>query len=336
MKKLSVVIVNYNVKYFLEQCLDSVIKASENMDVEIFVVDNNSSDNSIEYLTERFPNLHFIANKENVGFAIANNQAIRQAQSEYVLLLNPDTVIGENTLMRVCDFMDEHPDAGGLGVKMIDGFGKFLPESKRGFPSPWASFTKMVGLSRLFPKSRFFGRYHLRYLDENQIHKIDVMAGAFMLFRHEALSKTGLLDEAFFMYGEDIDLSYRIKQHGYNNYYFPETIIHYKGESTKKDFKYVKIFYEAMLIFYNKHYPKDNIFTKLMIHSAIKLTSLFSMITTLFKKNKKKLSSDDVCSMSTDEMSYEQMIQLMDKNPDKKILYEIVNPQRGLKIKANS
>ena len=256
--KLSVVIVNYNVKHFLEQCLNSVASAAKHCETEVFVVDNNSVDGSCNMLREKFPWVKLIENKKNYGFSYANNQAIRQSSGEYVLLLNPDTVIEEDTLKLVCDFMDEHPDAGGLGVKMIDGKGRFLPESKRGLPTPQVAFYKIFGLSKLFPKSKRFGKYHLTYLDKNQIHKVDVLSGAFMLLRSETLKKIGLLDETFFMYGEDIDLSYRITQGGYNNYYFPNTtIIHYKGESTKKgSVNYVLVFYNAMKIFARKHFSK--------------------------------------------------------------------------------
>lgn len=254
--ELSVIIVNYNVKHFLEQCLHSVLKASKSISAEIFVVDNNSVDGSTQLVKEKFPQVQLIENKENVGFSKANNQAIRLAKGKYILLLNPDTVVEEDTFVKVTRFMDEHPEAGGLGVKMIDGKGNFLPESKRGLPTPWVAFSKMFGLSKLFPKSKKFGKYHLSYLDENEIHEIEVLAGAFMLMRKETLDKVGLLDETFFMYGEDIDLSYRITQGGYKNYYFPETtIIHYKGESTKKgSLNYVKVFYKAMIIFAQKHF----------------------------------------------------------------------------------
>ncbi|GHT72584.1 hypothetical protein AGMMS50262_01700 [Bacteroidia bacterium] len=286
--KLSIVIVNYNVKYFLEQCLESVLKAVQDLSVEIFVVDNRSSDGSLDYLQPKFPQVRFIANEENVGFSRANNQAIRLAQGEYILLLNPDTVIGEQTLVRVCDFMDKHPEAGGLGVKMLDGYGQFLPESKRGFPSPWNSFCKMSGLSVLFPKSKIFGKYHLRYLDENSVHEVEVLAGAFMLLRKTVLDRVGLLDEGFFMYGEDIDLSYRIRQSGYKNYYFPEPIVHYKGESTKKNSKYVRIFYNAMLIFYNKHYAHANFFAKILMRSSIRLGMFFALAGNLFGRLKNK------------------------------------------------
>lgn len=284
---LSVIIVNYNVKHFLEQCLHSVFKASKNIDTEIFVVDNNSVDGSAQLIREKFPNIHFIENKDNVGFSRANNQAIKLSKGKYILLLNPDTVVEEDTFTNVIDFMDEHPDAGGLGVKMIDGKGTFLPESKRGLPTPWVAFYKMFGLSKLFPKSKKFGKYHLSFLDDNEIHEVDVLAGAFMLMRKSALDKVGLLDETFFMYGEDIDLSYRITQGGFKNYYFPETtIIHYKGESTKKGtLNYVKVFYNAMIIFVKKHFPggKAGIFA-FLIRLAIYFRALLSITKRVLQK----------------------------------------------------
>lgn len=256
MIKLSVIIVNYNVQYFLEQALLSALKAAERVPTEIWVVDNNSVDNSVEMVRSKFPHVHLIANKKNVGFSTANNQAIAQSSGEYVLLLNPDTVVREDTFEKTVAFMDAHPDAGGLGVKMIDGRGNFLPESKRGFPSPSVAFYKTFGLSKLFPKSERFNRYHLGYLSNDETHEVDVLSGAFMLLRTSVLNKIGYLDEAFFMYGEDIDLSYRIVQAGYKNYYFADTtIIHYKGESTKKgSLNYVRTFYQAMIIFTEKHF----------------------------------------------------------------------------------
>ncbi len=258
--KLTIVIVNYNVKYFLEQCLHSVIKACTKLDVEIWVVDNNSVDGSVDMVQQKFPGINIIANSDNNGFSKANNQAIVISSGEYVLLLNPDTVVEEDTFTKVIGFMDTHPDAGALGVKMIDGSGKFLPESKRGLPTYDVAFYKIFGLSALFPKSKTFGKYHLGFLDENKIHQVDILAGAFMLLRRKALDKSGLLDEDFFMYGEDIDLSYRILKSGYKNYYFPETrIIHYKGESTKRSsVNYVFVFYNAMIIFAQKHFSKSN------------------------------------------------------------------------------
>jgi GT2 family glycosyltransferase len=254
--KLAVIIVNYNVRHFLEQALLSVRKASEGLSVETWVVDNNSVDDSVAMVQHKFPEVKLIANRENVGFSTANNQAIRLSTAEYVLLLNPDTVVQADTFQKTLDFMDSRPDVGGLGVRTIDGSGKFLPESKRGFPSPWVAFCKAFGLSALFPKSPLFNRYYLGYLSEFESHEIDVLVGSFMLMRRSVLDKIGLLDEAFFMYGEDIDLSYRIVKGGFKNYYFADTtIIHYKGESTKKgSLNYVRVFYGAMIIFAKKHF----------------------------------------------------------------------------------
>lgn len=280
--KLSVVIVNYNVRYFLEQCLHSVMNACKGLDAEIFVVDNSSVDGSVKMVREKFPEVIQIENKENLGFSSANNQAMRFAKGEYILLLNPDTLVEDDTLRKVVAFMDEHADAGGLGVKMIDGKGKFLPESKRALPTPLVAFYKIFGLSSLFPKSRIFSQYHLGYLDKDKTHEIDVLAGAFMLLRKKVLDETGLLDESFFMYGEDIDLSYRITKAGYKNYYYPGTrIIHYKGESTKKSsLNYVFIFYNAMIIFARKHFSKGNARSfSIIIHSAIYLRAFFSILT---------------------------------------------------------
>lgn len=280
MKKISIVIVNYNVAHFLEQALKSVQKATKNIEAEVFVVDNNSVDGSVEMVKEKFPEVILISNKENVGFSKANNQAIKKATGEYILLLNPDTVIEEQTLEKCCAFMDEHPKAGGLGVKMVDGKGKFLPESKRSLPTPWVAFSKVFGLAALFPRSRKFGRYHLKYLDENEVHEIEILAGAYMLMRKTVLDEIGLLDEDYFMYGEDIDLSYRITKAGYKNYYYPETkIIHYKGESTKRtSVNYVFIFYKAMIIFAKKHFSKGAAKSfSFLINIAIYLRALVAL-----------------------------------------------------------
>ncbi len=285
--KLSIIIVNYNVKYFLEQCLHSVLKACEGIQAEIFVVDNNSVDGSNEMVRQKFPDVILIANTTNSGFAKANNQAIRVSKGEYILMLNPDTVVEEDTFSKVLGFMDEHPEAGALGVKMIDGRGKFLPESKRGLPEPSVAFYKMSGLSALFPRSKVFGRYHLGYLDENKIWPVDVLAGAFMLLRKSVLDKVGLLDEDFFMYGEDIDLSYRVTQAGFKNYYFPETrIIHYKGESTKKSsVNYVFVFYNAMIIFAKKHFTPGHASTfAILIRIAIYVRAGFALLLQFIKK----------------------------------------------------
>ena len=284
---LSVVIVNYNVVFFLEQCLNSVFAASKNLNVQIFVVDNNSVDGSINMLKENFSSVVLIENKENVGFSKANNQAIKRANSPYVLLLNPDTVIEEDTFDKCIDFMNSNTDCGGLGLRMLDGKGNFLPESKRGFPSPSVAFYKIFGLSYLFPKSQKFGRYHLGFLSEFEVNEVDVLSGAFMLLRTVTLEKVGLLDEQFFMYGEDIDLSYRIKLGGYKNYYFPETkIIHYKGESTKKSsVNYVFVFYKAMILFAKKHFSNKNAnLFSFAINLAIYMRASLSLINRFVKK----------------------------------------------------
>ncbi|MCW0481157.1 glycosyltransferase family 2 protein [Gaoshiqia sediminis] len=278
--KLSVILVNYNVRYFLEQCLHSVRKACTALDAEVFVVDNNSVDGSCQLVREKFPEVILIENHDNKGFSIANNQAIRQAKGEYVLLLNPDTVVEEDCFAKCVAFMDNHPEAGALGVKMIDGKGRLLPESKRALPTPLVAFYKIFGFSRLFPKSKQFARYHLGHLHPDHTHEVDVLAGAFMLLRKKTLDTVGLLDEAFFMYGEDIDLSYRITQAGYKNYYFPETtIIHYKGESTKKgSLNYVRLFYQAMIIFARKHFSKEQAgLFSLLIRLAIYFRALLSI-----------------------------------------------------------
>lgn len=285
--KLSVVIVNYNVKYFLEQCLHSVEAAIKGLDAEVFVVDNNSVDGSADMVREKFPGVKLIANTVNTGFSVANNQAVKEASGEYILLLNPDTVVELDTLSKSVEFMDAHPDAGGLGIKMVDGSGRFLPESKRGLPTPAVAFYKIFGLSALFPKSRIFGQYHLGYLDSEKTHVVDVLAGAYMMLRRETLDKTGLLDETFFMYGEDIDLSYRITKAGYKNYYYPGArIIHYKGESTKKSsINYVFVFYNAMVIFARKHFSQKNArLFSFLIHIAIYLRAGISILHRLLNK----------------------------------------------------
>jgi N-acetylglucosaminyl-diphospho-decaprenol L-rhamnosyltransferase len=262
---LSVIIVNYNVRYFLEQCLSSVKKALEQRDgpggkrfsalTEVLVIDNNSTDGSITYLQPRFSFVRFIANAENSGFGRANNQALAQSRGKYILFLNPDTVLPEDCFQQCLAFMDARPDAGALGIRMIDGSGRYLPESKRGFPTPWVSFCKMSGLTRLFPHSRLFARYYLGHLSSTETHPVDILSGAFLMARKEALEKTGGFDERFFMYAEDVDLSYRIQQAGYQNYYFAETtIVHFKGESTRRDARYVKQFYTAMIQFVEKHF----------------------------------------------------------------------------------
>ena len=285
--QLSVIIVNYNVEYFLEQCLHSVRKSVKGLDVEVIVVDNNSIDGSNEMVRQKFPEVNLIENKDNRGFSKANNQGIQISKGKYVLLLNPDTVVEDDTFSKIIGFMEAHEEAGALGVKMVDGSGNFLPESKRGLPTPLTSFYKMFGLSALFPRSKRFARYHMGHLDKDKTHEVEILAGAFMLLRRSVLDEIGLLDETFFMYGEDVDLSYRVIKAGYKNYYYPETrIIHYKGESTKKgSVNYVLVFYHAMVIFANKHFSQKNarLYT-LLINIAIYFRAFLSLLSRLLNK----------------------------------------------------
>lgn len=270
--ELSVIIVNYNVKHFLEQCLCSVQKAVATIPAEIIVIDNNSADNSLAYLQPLFPGVTFVANKVNLGFARACNQGLKMSGGRFVLFLNPDTLVPEDCFSQCISFLDARPQGGALGIRMLDGTGNFLKESKRSFPSPLTAFYKLSGLARLFPRSKLFSRYHLGYLNENEDHEIDVLAGAFMFIRKEVLDQAGGFDETFFMYGEDVDLSYRIQKSGYINYYYSQSaIIHFKGESTLKgSMKFVRMFYLAMSIFVRKHYgsSRAGVFSAL-IHVAI-------------------------------------------------------------------
>ncbi|TNE28703.1 MAG: glycosyltransferase [Bacteroidetes bacterium] len=278
--KLSIIIVNYNVRHFLEQCLYSVEKAISGIEADVWVVDNASVDDSMEMVREKFPWVQCIDNAENVGFAKANNQAAIASNSEYVLLLNPDTILPEDNLKKVLAYMDSHPKCGASGVRMYDGAGTFLPESKRGLPTPWVAFYKIFGLSSIFPKSEKFARYHLGHLDPNENQRVEILAGAYMMMRRDAWNKAGMLDETYFMYGEDIDLSYSIEKAGYEVHYLANApIIHYKGESTKKgSLNYVFIFYNAMLIFAKKHLSKGYASAfSLLIRMAIYLRAALSI-----------------------------------------------------------
>ncbi|MGN0212467.1 MAG: glycosyltransferase [Muribaculaceae bacterium] len=283
---VSIIIVNYRVKYFLEQTIRSAQEALAGIDDsgEIIIVDNASGDDSMDFIKSRFgDSVTYIENTENVGFARANNQAIAIAKGEFTLILNPDTIICRDTLRKAIEWFKSHADCGAIGVRMLDGNGIFLPESKRAFTTPWVSFCKIFGLSALFPQSKIFARYHLRYLDEHKAHKVDILAGAFILARTEILRGIEGFDERFFMYGEDIDLSYRIVKEGFSNYYLPIPIIHYKGESTKKDsMRYVRVFYEAMLIFFKKHYPHYSKFFAFFIRFAIYARALMAVLRRIF------------------------------------------------------
>jgi N-acetylglucosaminyl-diphospho-decaprenol L-rhamnosyltransferase len=285
---LSVIIVNYNACYFLEQCLCSLRKSiascellSSHGETEIIVVDNHSTDQSRTYLIPKFPDVTFIFNSVNTGFAKASNQALRQAKGANVLFLNPDTILAEETLCDCIAFFTSNPNAAALGVRMIDGAGHFLKESKRGFPFPWAAFCRLSGLSALFPRSKLFAAYYQGFLSEHETHEVEVLSGAFLFVRKKILTEIGGFDEQFFMYAEDIDLCYRIWQAGFKNYYLASTsIIHFKGESTKKDAHYVHLFYKAMVQFIKKHFG-SGIFVALL-EAAIWMSRKLSAFALLF------------------------------------------------------
>lgn len=274
---ISVIIVSYNVRYYLQQCLESVWASAKHsgLDVEVYVVDNASSDDSVAYIREQFPaeqypTLHLVGNRANVGFGRANNQALRKAEGKYILFLNPDTIITENTLRQCYDFAETKDRVGAIGVKMLNVNGSFALESRRGLPTPWVSFCKMSGLGRIFPYSRVFGRYYMRYLSLDEPTEIEIVSGAFMFCSHAALNVCEGFDEQFFMYGEDVDLSYRFMKAGFKNYYYPTSIVHYKGESTHKgSYRYVHIFYEAMLIFFQKHFATASFVLSIPVKCAI-------------------------------------------------------------------
>ena len=266
---------NYNVKYYLEQCLHSILTSAEGIDYEVYVVDNASSDGSVAYIKRRFsqkmfPQIHVISNRVNLGFGRANNLALQKCSGKYVLFLNPDTILTEKTLKDYLAFYENHDNAGAVGVRMLHKDGTFALESRRGLPTPFTSFCKLAGLTRLFPKSRLFGRYYLQYLDDKDICEIQIVSGACMMVPRSVIEQTGGFDKQFFMYGEDIDLSYRIMQAGFSNYYIPTPVLHYKGESTEKSsFRYVHVFYQAMLIFFRKHYGNLSFLLSLPIQAAI-------------------------------------------------------------------
>ena len=274
--KLSIVIVSYNVRDYLENCLQSVSRALEGIEGEVFVVDNHSDDDSVEAVRSQYPWVRLIENQENMGFSRANNIAIREARGEYVLLLNPDTIVEEATLREVLRFMEEHPKAGGAGVMMHNADGSLAPESRRALPTPWVSCLKMLGFTK---------RYYMSHLPWDQPSRIEVISGAFCFLRKKALDEVGLLDEDFFMYGEDIDLSYRLMKGGWENWYLPYPITHFKGKSTQKsDYRYVHIFYKAMLIFFRKHYSHLSLFYALPVKMAIYFRAAIALTDILRKK----------------------------------------------------
>lgn len=277
--ELSIIIVNYNVKEFLQNLIHSLQKAVSQINYEIFVVDNASDDGSVEFIREKFPQIKLIANQVNLGFSKANNLALKLAKGKFILLINPDTIVSEDTISKLIEFFNSHHDAGMAGCKILNPDGTLQLACRRSFPGPWTSFCKVTGLSSLFPKSKLFAKYNLTYLDENSTYEVDAISGSFMMMRHEVYEKTGGFDEQFFMYGEDLDLCYRIQKNGYKVYYYPGTqIIHYKGESTKRSsLDETKYFYNAMHLFVKKHFSTFFII-EIILRSAIGFRKFFTFL----------------------------------------------------------
>jgi GT2 family glycosyltransferase len=260
--QLSVIILNYNVSYFLEQCVLSVQEALDTLDSEIIVIDNNSTDDSCLMMQQRFPLVKLIQNKENFGFPKGNNIGVSEAQGKYICVLNPDTVVAEDTFTKILAFAEDQTNLGIIGCKLIDGTGNFLPESKRGIPTPWVAFTKVFGLYKVFSKWKLFNQYYAQHINKNETGKVEILVGAFMFMQRDLYLELEGFDEDCFMYADDIDLSYRALQKQKSNYYFHDTtVLHYKGESTVKDEKYMNRFQEAMNFFYQKHFKKSWFFT---------------------------------------------------------------------------
>ena len=368
--QLSIIILNYNVQYFLELCVISVENAIKNIDAEIIVVDNNSSDNSCEMMKSRFPSIKFIENKENLGFPKGNNIGVASAKGEYICILNPDTVVAEDTFTKVLEFAENQINLGIIGCKLIDGTGNFLPESKRGIPTPWVSFTKIFGLYKFSPNFKIFNQYYAQHLLENETAKVDILVGAFMVMKRELYSEIGGFDENCFMYCDDIDLSYEVLKKGKFNYYFPETtIIHYKGESTIKNGTYMKHFQQAMNFFYKKHFNGSLFFPIFMkigivIFSFAKMfqgtskpkvvpenyilvsddNSLKEKIEFLLKKsiqitqNTQSFSENKNQEIVFDNnfVDFKTIIQTLELNKNKKITFKIIPKQSDFLIGSNT
>jgi GT2 family glycosyltransferase len=334
--QLSVIILNYNVRYFLELCVLSVESALQNIDSEIIVVDNNSSDESCEMMKSRFPNIKLIQNNQNLGFPKGNNIGVAQAKGDYICILNPDTVVAEDAFEKVLVFAKKQNDLGIVGVKLIDGTGNFLPESKRGIPTPWVAFTKITGLYKLFPKSKLFNKYYAQYLSENQTGEVEILVGAFMFLKKELYDEVGGFDEDCFMYSDDIDLSYRMLQKGKTNYYYHETtVIHYKGESTIKDGTYMKRFQEAMEFFYKKHFKVSFLFSAFMKIGIV----FFSIIKTVQGRTKTKSVSGNFLLLSYSEalvkiiaLLVQKKVGFIDWKTEKEVNLSSNSMKKGLQI----
>ena len=362
--QLSVIILNYNVRYFLEQCVGSVQKAIQNLDAEIIVVDNHSSDESCAMMQQLFPNVKLIQNKENFGFPKGNNIGVAEAKGEYICILNPDTVVAEDTFEKILNPKNWKLNTGIIGCKLIDGTGNFLPESKRGIPTPWVAFTKIFKFYKLFPKSKLFNQYYAQEVKENQSGKVDILVGAFMVMTRKLYQELKGFDENCFMYADDIDLSYRALMLQKENYFFHETtVIHYKGESTVRDEIYMERFQEAMNYFYKKHFRKSFLFDLIM-----KLGSfLFSLVkskqqhhrlfvadeTIFFSKNNFEIpvridnffeNLNDFTSIpilkyeiifDTSSFSFTEIIRFMEQNKSKNLVFKNYLPTSNFIIGSN-
>ena len=294
MKKLSVIIVSYNVEHFLQLCLQSVRQAVKSIDAEVIVIDNHSSDASCEMVQSLFPEVILVENKVNVGFSKANNQGVSLANGTYILILNPDTVVAEDTFDKIISFADQQENFVVLGVKLMDGTGKFLSESKRNIPTPTRAFYKLLSNSH-----QKLG-YYANQIGENEIDEVPILVGAFMLLKSATYLKVGGFDERYFMYGEDIDMCYQLLENGYKNYYYgASTVIHYKSESTPKDIKYLKYFYGAMKLFYRKHYKVNKVYDYLMSF-GIRIWFWIKYVRLLFLREKEDII-EKVLYVGTDE-----------------------------------
>ena len=328
-KKISIVIVSYNVRYYIVQCIESVRRAIAGLDAEIIVVDNHSKDDTVAFLRENFPDVRLMASQSNLGFSRGNNMAIREAQGEYILLLNPDTVVGERVLQEAVSFMDAHPEAGGAGVQMLNVDGTCALESRRALPTPWVSFMKMMGNTE---------RYYMSHLSWDSPQQIEIISGAFCLLRRKALDQTGLLDETFFMYGEDIDMSYRLLKGGWQNWYLPLQILHYKGESTEKtSFRYVHVFYQAMLIFFRKHYGHLSLLITLPIKAAIYFKAFTAFVQMQFHRLSRAMGNAEKCHpelmvLDTADHSYEEILRLLSNQQEPRKTLGIRNSKTGILI----
>lgn len=368
---LSVIILNYNVRHFLELCIDSVIKATKNIEAEIIVVDNNSSDDNVEFIKKKHPNIKLIVNSENLGFPKGNNQGFEVAFGKHVCILNPDTIVSEDTFDKLLDFFKTKSNIGIVSTYLLDGTGYFLPESKRSTPTPWIALTKILKLYQYFPNNRLFNQYYAQHIKDDETNKVEILVGAFMLIKHQVYQQLNGFDENCFMYADDIDLSYRAIKSGLDNYYVPLTkVIHFKGESTQRDHVYVKRFSEAMVYFYKKHFKNYGYFkffmkiiSRFFVKSKAKISQIVfesnmnylftedeSLLMKLeqsnlkhiefirFKKNNDNIRTDKKSCVYFDlkTIKYLEMINFMTQNKHKNTKFRMISPNRDFVLGSDS